>query len=195
MPDTASITTIKRFVYRGNQEEWSNTYHFTGTTPADQAAWKTLADALIAQEKTLFGVNQTFVRAYGYAPGNEHSVAQIDYVALGGALVTGTGSFASSAPTPGDAAFMIRGKVGTSSTGKSVYIRKYFHGAFCTSADADSLNPAQKAAANAFAAKLIDGTLPGSFKWSSPQGTVPAVVSALPFITTRTLKRRGKRPS
>lgn len=194
MPDTASITTIKRFLYRGNQEEWSNTYHFTGTTPANDAAWKTLADALIAQEKTMFGIQQTFVRAYGYAPGNEHSVAQIDYVALGGALVIGTGTGISGNAAPGDAAFMIRGKVGTSSTGKSVYVRKYFHGAIVTSANSDNVSTEQKTAAAAFGAKLIDGTLPGSFKWCSPQGTVPAAVTALPFVTTRTLKRRGKRP-
>src|SRR6266576_2358533 len=41
--DTApSLTIVKRFNYRGDvDEEFSNTYHFSGTTPADAAAWKT----------------------------------------------------------------------------------------------------------------------------------------------------------
>lgn len=195
MPDTASLTLIKRFTYKGNNEEWSNTYHFTGATPATPAAWKTLADAWIAAERTVLPNSCAYVRAYGYAPGNEHSVAQIDYVALGGALVLGSYSAAGNPQAPGDSAFMIRGLVGLSTTGKKVYVRKYFHAAICTPGNGDTLVAGQKTASDAYCATLIAGTLPGAAKWSGPQGADVTGPVTLPFLTTRTLKRRGKRPS
>lgn len=194
MPDTPSITLIKRMMYRGQQEEWSNTYHFTGTQPANAAAWKTLADALIGAEKQLLPASQSYVRAYGYNAGNEHSVAQIDYVALGGALVTGTLTTAGLTQLPGDAAVQMRALIGTSTRGKKVYIRKYFHGAVVDPSTPDNVQANQKSAINSYLGVLLGGTLPGSFKWSGPQGQEATAVTTPPYITTRTLKRRGKRP-
>lgn len=194
MPDTPSITLIKRFTYRGQAEEWSNTYHFNGTTPANAAAWKTLADALKTQEATCLPPGHVYVRAYGYDAGNEHSVAQIDYVALGGALVEGSLITAGLTKLPGDAAVQLRAFVGQSSTGKKVYIRKYFHGAVVDPSAPDTVQANQKAALLAFGGKLLDGTLPGSFKWAGPQGADASLPQVPPWVTTRTLKRRGKRP-
>lgn len=194
MPDTPSITLVKRFLYRGNQEEWSNTYHFAGTAPSNAAAWKTMADALIAQEKTFLLNTHSYVRAYGYDAGNEHSVAQIDYVALGGTLVVGANAPTANGVTPGDAAFMLRAKVGTSSRGKSVYIRKYYHGINVPAGGGDSVGPTQQGQLQTFGNLICTtgGPLPGG--WCAPQGALGSNPLAMPFITTRTLKRRGKRP-
>lgn len=195
MADTPSITIIKRFPYRGLQEEYSNTYHFTGDTPSNEAGWKTLADAVIASEKTMFKSDHQFVRAYGYQAGNEHSVATIDYVALGGTLVTGSLTPGSGeSPIFGDAAIVLRGlRAGKNSKGRNTYCFKYFHGVFNTGND--NVNTTQKAAVLAHGQKMIAGTLPGGARWCAPQAQEILNVSVMPYITTRTLKRRGKRPS
>jgi hypothetical protein len=195
MPDTPSITIVKDFDYRGAKEEFSNTYHFSGTTPVDAAAWKALADAIITAEKPCVDVLTRFVKAYGYVAGNENSVAQIDY-AVTGPIVTGTGSFTSTgARCPGDVAATTRWYTGASSSrGKKIYCRKYWHNVHCQDANGDLLVAAQKTALDTFAAKLIDGTLPGSFKYCGPQGAVLSAPQTSQYLTTRTLKRRGKRP-
>jgi hypothetical protein len=195
LPDTPSITIVKRFTYRATPEEFSNTYHFSGTTPVDRAAWKTLADAIIAAEKLTVASVVSFVGAYGYEAGNDSSVAQIDYdVAPDAPAVTGT--FSTTEPKlPGDTAATTRWWTGASSRGKKIYCRKYWHAVYANpGASGDQLLTAQKTAFDTFAAKLIDGTLPGGFKYCGPQGAVLQAPVTNTFITTRTLKRRGKRP-
>src|SRR5436190_17520004 len=60
------LTIIKRFTYRGQPEEWSNHYQLSGSTPADSAAWRTLFDALVTQEKNIYSSNTVVVGGYGY---------------------------------------------------------------------------------------------------------------------------------
>lgn len=195
MPDTPSITIVKKFTYRLLAEEFSNTYHFSGTVPTDHAGWKTLADAMIAAEKLTVESGTSFVRAYGYVAGNENSVAQIIYDGgADGAAVAGTGSFTGNR-APGDIAATTRWYTGElSSRGKKVYARKYWHGVLIDAANGDKLATTQKTALDVWAAKLIDGTLPGSFKYCGPQGAVLSAPQTNQYVTTRTLKRRGKRP-
>lgn len=197
MPDTDSITIVKRFSYRGTDEEWSNSYHLDGVTPTTDAEWKTLADAIIASEKTCVGSHVTYVRAYGYEAGNEHSVSTVDYVALGGTLVVGTGSGnTGNSKNAGDVAACLRAKRATKSVkGKPVYARKYFHGVAHATATPDAVGPDYKPAIVAHGAKMLDGTLPGGMKWVAPQGEALSNPQCNPFMTTRTLKRRGKRPT
>lgn len=191
MPDTPSITIVKKFTYRGLAEEWSNKYHFSGPVPADTAAWKTLADAIIAAERPCVSSVTTFVRAYGYAAGNDFSVAQIDYTLAPAVVLAGSYSTGGQVPSPGDVAAWVRWYTGASANGKKIYCRKYFHDVYTSAAD--QLATAQKTAMVTYAGKMIDGTLPNGVKYCGPQGAVlsnPAVGS---FVTTRTLKRRGKR--
>ena len=195
MPDTPSITTVKSFSYRGKVEEWGNTYHFSGDTPSNDADWKTLSDALIAQEKTMMPASVTFTKAYGYVAGNESSVFQINYADPPNTVVAGTLAFGSNPRAPGDAAFWVRWKTSERNTkGRPIYLRKYFHGVVLNT-EGDAILPAQKTAATAYAGKMTDGTLPGGFKVCGPQGAVAGAALATSFATTRTLKRRGSDPS
>lgn len=195
MPDTPSIVIVKEFTYRGAAEEFSNKYHFSGTTPANAAAWKTLADAIIAAEKLAVQPTMRFVRAYGYEAGTEHSVAQIDYTVAPNTVVVGTQPFPSGIGVPGDIALTIRWETGVlNSRGKKIYCRKYMHGALSEGTPFDKVYTGQATAYLTYANKLIDGTLPGSFKYCGPQGAVLSTPSVGNWLTTRTLKRRGKRP-
>jgi hypothetical protein len=196
MPDTPSLTLIKEFTYRGSAEEWSNTYHFSGTVPSSDALWKALADAWIAEEKKVVNTSTTYVRAYGYEAGNESSVWQHDYTTPPQTPVTGTYSMSASASTPGDAAAMIRWYTGqlTSPGGKKIYCRKYFHGVAYNSPDPDQVDAGWVTRGNTYGAFVIGGTLPGSVKYCGPQGAVLSLPVVSSYLTTRTLKRRGKRP-
>lgn len=188
------ITIVKAFTYKGKYEEFSNSYHFTGTKPTDAAGWKTLADAIITAEKPSVPPTVTFVRAYGYAAGNNHSEAQIDYTVspltpAAGTLVTG-----GVIPYPGDVVVWVRWPTGQlNARGRKVYLRKYFHGILPNGSTPEGVSTAQKTALATFAAKLIDGTLPGTFVYSDNAGHAGTSPSVDAFATVRTLKRRGKR--
>lgn len=195
MPDTPSIVMVKEFPYRGQNEEWSNKYHFSGTTPANAAAWKALADALGAAEAGIFTTQTKIVRAYGYEAGNDIAVWSFDYRGPPDTTIPGTLTFGASSAAPGDAAATIRWYTGAvNSRGKKIYCRKYFHDVKEHSTTRDALDTSQQGNYATFAAKVIDGTLPGSFRYCGPQGAVLSSPSVSPWITTRTLKRRGKRP-
>lgn len=190
------LTIIKTFTYRGVAEEWSNTYALDGTTPTTPAEWKTLADAVMASEKTLYRDTTVIIRAMGYESGTDAAKWSYDYLASA-ASVPGT-----SAPNPGDVvkwagdqAGWLRMQVGNSASGKPKYIRKYFHGGHSAFADPDSVFPALKTAYIAHGTKMTNGTLPGGMKWIGPDGTIGTTPAASPYVTTRTLKRRGRRPT
>lgn len=192
MPDTPSITINKQMSYRGKAEVYSNTYHFSGTTPANDAAWHTLALAIWDAEKPIHPAAVRFVGYLGYQAGNEHAVSIKNYLEDGTALPQGTATHLASV-APGDAAATIRWTTpNRTSRGKRIYLRKYFHEPDFTD---DTLTNAYKTALQTYGAKMIDGTLPGGFKVCGPQGAEASNPFVAPYVTTRTLKRRGKRPS
>lgn len=198
MADVVGITLVKQFEYRGDTtEEYSNTYHLTGAIPADDAAWKTLADALIAQEKTCYR-SATVIRAYGYSSDSDTATAvwSYDYLAHA-ASVAGTLAYtAGMILCPGDSACWVRWKTSRlNSRGKPIYLRKYFHPAFNTLALPDTVYTDQESALTAFGTKLWDGSFLDARTLRS-QHSAETILSSLggPWITTRTLKRRGKRP-
>lgn len=191
------VTLVQRFTYRGNPEEWSNTYHFLGDAPSSDDDWTTLIDALTTiVAPALTSVNH-IVRAYGYAD-TDNDASFVYDIAGTGAGIAGTapteGSGTSQAP--GDVAAWMRWKTGyTNSKGKPVYLRKYFHGVWIGDAGStiDQLDTILLAAMQTQADVLnsVSGDWPGL---SDPHGDAPGVSAVSAYVTTRTLKRRGSRP-
>lgn len=195
MPDTPSIVLVKSMSYRDKYEEFSNRYHFSGPTPADDAAWSTLALDIFAKEGLALTHDVHLVRAYGYKAGTEHSIAQIDYAAPGPPPAGGFAPALAENLQAGDAAATIRWETGElNSRGKKIYCRKYFHVVYRKAATTDMLDEVQAAFFLSFAEKMIDGSLPNGVKYCGPQGAVLSNPYVDPWLTTRTLKRRGKRP-
>jgi hypothetical protein len=189
------FTLIKRFTYRGAPEEFSNLYHFSNTAPSTPAAWKTLVDAVAAKEKLIYPSSVKIVRAYCYTDTNNDAVATVDYTALG-AEIPGTLATTGQTQCPGDAAVWIRwGTAKKNSKGKTVYLRKYFHPAFIDTGVPDTVSITQNAALQGFgnACNGTAGPITG-FTLCGPDGTAAGTATAAQFVTTRTLKRRGKRP-
>lgn len=210
MATATGITIVKRFNYRGDAtEEYSNTYWLTGgSPPADAAAWRTLFNAIVAVEKAIYPGQVEVIRGYGYdnddghKPGDTGAVApsvwQVDLRIAPDTVVGGTLTVTTpDARAPGDSAVWVRWKTSrvTSPGGKPIYIRKYFHPAVFTSTAPDTVQATQKANLIALGALMDGGTLPGSRKITTA-GQADTIINhgASNYITTRTLKRRGKRP-
>jgi len=190
---------VKKFAYRGNaNEEWSNTYMLTGSTPADSAAWRTLFDALVAQEKTVYSSYVTVIGGYGYSSVDDDATAiwSVDLTVSPNTPVSGTYTSTSNQRNAGDTAAWVRwGLDRFNSKGKRIYLRKYFHNVYGASpAAADTLEAGQVTALTAFGAKMDDGSFAGGRKITDKLGTATVGHAVSPNITTRTLKRRGKRP-
>jgi hypothetical protein len=195
------LTVIKEFTYRGVAEEFSNHYHLTGSVPANAAAWRTLFDALVAQEKTLYNGGVTVVAGYGYDDDavTAHAVWSVDLKVSPNTPVAGTFG-GTGRQYPGDTAMWIRWKLDRlNSKGKAIYLRKYFHGVMGPSAPSgihvDDVLDTQITALQAFATLLSTGAGVGGAHIRDTGGGAVVSTGVSTFATTRTLKRRGKRPS
>lgn len=197
----ASLTLIKTFNYRGAPEEWGNTYFFTGDLPSTPAAWKTLADNVIAEEKKLYDDNTSVVKAIGHQAGESVAVWSYDYAAASesvpGVLATGL----STTPQAGDSAAWVRWSTDQlTSKGKPIYLRSYFHPAYSNGTGdtvSDEVSPNWTTPAQEFGDAWIAGFSDGSETHvrCGPKGAVGLVALPSTFVTTRTLERRGKRPT
>ncbi len=196
MAAQTGITLVKKFSYRGDStEEFSNTYHFTGTVPSDATAWLALMNALATQEKTCYPSGVSIIRAYGYATDNPAD----DSVWGSGAITPISGTLATSGLplAPGDSAVWVRWKTSrVNSNAKPIYLRKYFHPAVMQNATGgDDIYGTQYTNLQAFGTKLMDGSF-DSGRTLTAQGHTDTLISRTSslYVTTRTLKRRGKRP-
>lgn len=201
------LTIVKRFTYRGDStEEFSNTYFLTGSTPADDAAWLALFNALTAQEKTLFAARVSgdalydrpkIVRGYGYSSDAADRVAVWSRDLTASTPIDGTFDAlgTNAIAQGGDTSAWIRWKTSRlTSKGKAIYVRKYYHPAYVSAAAGDVVQAAWRTAAAAFAAKLWDGSFLDGRKITAPGNTDTIVgASVAQYTTTRTLKRRSKR--
>lgn len=201
--DTAlpSLTIVKSFGYRGSPEEFSNTYFMTGALPASPSSWKTLADNVIADEKDIFPADTTIVRAIGHQAGESVAVWDYDYAAASEEVHGDFAAPAASVPFPGDSAVWIRWSTDQrTSKGKPIFLRSYYHSLFQGNTDAtNDLSPAsQVTAMQEYGDDWIAGFADGDavvHKRAGPHGVVGLVALPSTYITTRTLERRGKRPT
>jgi hypothetical protein len=191
----AGITVTFDMPYRGHTEEWSQQYHFHGDAPEDSAGWHALADALAVQLKTCIGPQERIVRYYGYEDTDDDAVWSEDLVSDGDPVI-GTYTYSGDV-APGDVAAWCRWKTSrVNSNGKAIYLRKYFHGCdLAPSADGeDLLESDYHDALSDFAGWVADGhdAWPGL---AGPNGDETFIGSgSSTYSTTRTLKRRGRRP-
>ena len=201
MAAVVGLTLVKQLTYRGDPlEEFANTYYFTGSVPANSIAWKATTDLLIAEEKTVYPATAKVIRAYGYNDDSDTATAvwSWDYLAQG-AAVSGTLNPSSQPVLAGDCAVWCRWKLDHLNTkGRPVYLRKYFHPAVAAGLGGgaqDQILPAQKTALETFAARLANGNgVEGRVVRARTGFHDILSSSASPYVTTRTLKRRGKRP-
>jgi hypothetical protein len=191
------VTMVYSFQYRGNPEEWSQQYHFTGSPPSDHAGWVDLVNGLQTILKDCTTDRVHFERAYCYTNTDNDSVTTVEAAELSTGT-TGTLSTSSVPVAPGDAAIWMRWKTSRTNThGHAVYLRKYFHSVILsgeTDDTQDSVASTQVSAMTTSAGQIRDGLgdWPGLAGPAGDETFLSTGVSS--FATTRTLKRRGRRP-
>jgi hypothetical protein len=190
------LVVTKRFTYRGQPEEFSSVYHFNGTDPADQAAWDTWANKIRDVEKPIYPAGVTFVDWYGYNEGSwESKPTSFDFRGTYAAGTVGTLVTTGYQAAPGDSAATIRFGTGQFTTrGKPIYLRKYIHPAYMDTGTSDLLATPQKTALDTYGTAMISGSgLVGTARLCRKTGTLAIDRTTSLYVTTRTLKRRGKR--
>lgn len=197
MAATPSLTIVKKFTYRLTSEEWSNTYHFSGGTPADDTHWKALADAVIAEEKHCYSSATSVVRAYGHVPGTNHAVWTYDYFTAGSTVPGDMSPSGSEAGVAGDDAGVLQWRTADyTSRGKRIYLRKFMHDSLSKGTNhLDELAASAKSAYESFGAAWVTGFISSTYKIAGPNGAAGSSPAASKWLTTRTLKRRGRRPT
>lgn len=197
MASVTGLTVTKSFPYRGDvTEEFSNTYHFKNAPPTTTAQWDGIRQSMVTAEQALFPASVKWTRVYGYNSNdpNAHHVYAFDYGAAGppGAYIP---SPADEHLMAGDQAVCLAWKTDRlNSRGKPIYLRKYFHSAYTRLVDPDAVTGEWINKGNAFGAGAVSiQTVWGGLRSRSTDDNVVSF-EVLPWVTTRTLKRRGKRP-
>jgi hypothetical protein len=199
-----ALVLVLSFSYRGAPEEYSMKFHFNGAQPASEAGWKTLTDEVWTALKPGFNTSSALQRSYGYEdhpgwdPGEPLlSVSTVDYVNEYGGAVPGTKASESSTPkSAGDQAIYARFPTPKRSTkGKPVYLYSFIHDVYVSPTTAENITAAQRTALLTAFTKLADGSLTNFGKRTTPDGIAVGTPPTMPgYMTTRTLKRRGRRP-
>jgi len=189
------ITLIKEFTYRGNPEEFSNSYHLD-SVPASRGDWVDLVGALGSQERTCVSGAVTYKRGLVYDNSDHPALYTIVYADEGGEF-TGDLIGTEGDVTAGDQAAVVSVNTGlVGSSGKPIWLRKYFHSVYeLSGTDVDSLASTTIAALSSFMTNLRDSEIQSGHFYADKNGRRPdGTVRVDEFVTTRTLKRRGKRP-
>ena len=182
---TLHVVTTKEFLFRGQPERFSNGYNFqTGTNPLDAAFAESVAKAVREMERNFHSSAVKFVYLVAGELGQD---------ALWSEELAGAGPVGLQPPEAmhPETVVMMESK-----RANRLYLRKFFHTRAHLGTDGDQLNATQISNINDHCDVLTDGSLPGGVKACFPDGSLangPFVAD--PFLRTRQLKRRGRRPT
>lgn len=198
MAEACGLVMIKKFTYRGDPNEyWANKYWLTGAPPQLFSDWTDLFNGFQLLEQKVYPPAVHITGGYGYNDNADgaHSVWSIDLEAQG-ATTPGTLAPSGTHIMSGDQAGMVEWQTDRkNSRGKWIYLRKYFHGGGLNASQLDKIDDATLAAYTQLADELADSSNIVGRKLRS-QKQIENIQSqhASEWVTTRTLKKRGKRP-
>lgn len=116
------VQITKSTLFRGVQQEFHNVYYYT-LPSAVTAPSQTIVDELVATEKSLHANQVNFLRAAVWtAGGTKQENHMIHRVSTGG-----IGNQLNQNSMDKERAVLVMWKAGFSSTGKQVYLRKWYH--------------------------------------------------------------------
>lgn len=116
------IAVVKSVLFRGVQQEFSNVYHYrlaTAVTAPDEA----LLDIVVGIERDFHATTVNFLRGSVWSSGGTKAQNAMRFQKA----LSGTGNQGENSSMDRERAFLIRWRAGLSSTGKPVYLRKYYH--------------------------------------------------------------------
>jgi hypothetical protein len=131
---------------------------------------------------------------YGYLADGDDAAAVVDFTVSPLTPVAGTLSL-SGEKCSGDSAGTVRWLTARrTSKGKPIYLRKYLHACQANTSDADAIAAAQLTAYGTYGTALLADWGSTTNALCDLDGSAVTSPHASPWITTRTLKRRGRRP-
>jgi hypothetical protein len=182
---TLHVVIEKAITFRGKPERYGNGYTLQSTSAFTEAFVKSVADALVAMERTFTFNTVTFPYRVGGPLGEDAVYAEeVASPPAGSQAVTGEN-------THPEVCALAQSKIGPKK-----YLAKYYHGTCTPSGNMnDALASVYATRINSALVKLTDGTLPGAATYCRPNGDLAtAPFTCDPFIRVHQLKRRGKRP-
>jgi hypothetical protein len=190
------VTLVKKMPYRDlTDEEFSNTYWLRAAPPGDDASWMVLVNDLVNKEKAVSTTGVVYQRAYGYDSDDDHAHAVFlkDWVVDGSAPI-GTFTDAGGTLMAGDQAACTEWKLDKKNArGKWIYLRKYFHHGLVNVNAHDELSLNYRVALDQFALDIKQASFHGGLRPRKYDATITGQ-GTIQWVTTRTLRRRGKRP-
>jgi hypothetical protein len=180
---TLHVVITKSCTFRGKPERFSNGYTLQSTSPFTSAYVKSVADALVAMERTFTGPGVTFPYRVG-GPLGEDAV----YAEEVASPPSGSASFAGVGVHPETCA------LAKSRIGPKRYAFKYYHGALASGSFMSDVLGGVATNINAAIVQLTNGSLPGAASYCRPNGdllTQPFVCDQ--YARVHQFKRRGKR--
>lgn len=199
MATLAGLTLVKHFPYRDiPSEETSNQYWFKSSPPGDEASWTVLMNDVLNWEKIVFPDTVKYVRAYGYDDDSSTANHVFAHTFDPGTPPAGTYPGVGGFLMAGDQAAMVSWKTDKlNSRGKPIYLRKYLHHGYVDSTNNDRLVDSYHTALLNYAGNIrgLHGGLTNPSSEHHPGGSESVVsYDASIWVTTRSLRRRGKRP-
>jgi hypothetical protein len=195
LANITGMTIVHTFPYRAeSDEDFTNTYWLSVAVPATTAQWDTIRDNLLASTRPLFPSTVKFLRVIGYDSSEPGATSVYSYDWPAGSLPVGAYSPAvGEQHMAGDQAACIEWQCDLKSVkGKPVFLRKYMHSGYVEAGTPDNLGLTYLAALQQHARDCLPGGAIGGLR--SPHAQRFAVSEhVIPYVTTRTLKRRGKR--
>ena len=116
------IAIVKSTLFRGVQQEFTNVYHYSDPTNAGPD-YGGLANEVVALEKSFHSTAVNFKRVSVWTSGGTPQQNQMQYQAD----LTGTGSTPLMSDLDRERAILIQWPAGLSTTGKPVFLRKWYH--------------------------------------------------------------------
>jgi len=182
-PTQASIRLVISSPYRGGTKLWGNRYFFNQTSIPDQTHFNTLADALVAQAKTVFNTSSTITSAIGYNGGSDVPQWTKSY-SQAGSITTGTNPNA-----PLEMCGLVRFSTAVRSTkNHPIYLYKFIHAVQTDGLTAqETLRAAIVSNLDAYAIALIAGLSDGTttYKLAGPRGAVAQGHITEPYLHGR----------
>lgn len=180
MAATPSIKLTFPLWYRGGTREYSNRYHFSGGTPATDAAWDTLRDNILNAFKLVVPAGVNAMKVDCYVPGSEVAVRTTN------PTFAGTMALSGQAPMPQDTAALLRFTT-TQRTTKNhpVYLFQWLKPCYgSTTGDGQQLLAAYKTLITTYGNAWISGFSDGSVTHvkAGPNGAVAQSLFVDPYI-------------